>query len=77
MKLYKVTWNHPDEGKCVHWAGSKTEAERALRSAINDLGKETDYQETGGPTSINAVEIPTDKEGLLKWLNTWFDRENG
>jgi hypothetical protein len=63
MKLYKITATDPDEGVMLTWAGTQADAKRIRK-------------EQGG-VSIDEVDVPTDKPGLLAWLNAHFDRDNG
>jgi len=34
-------------------------------------------EEAQGPEGVRLVEIPTDKEGLIEWLNANFTTDNG
>lgn len=57
MKLYRISTSN----KTV-WAGSQAEAATA-RKHLTDAGVKRADIET------ETVEVPTDKQGLLKWLN--------
>lgn len=68
MKLYKITAKTTrnidvsSDFKSTKWAGSQTEAAKA-RKEFMDRGfkrAELDTQD---------VEVPTNKDGLLNWLN--------
>lgn len=72
MKIYRITLSTGDEGIVQAWAGSKDEAKRKLREMKGNY--EQADQMTG---DIEAMDIPTDKAGLLSWLNAYFDRDNG
>lgn len=70
MKLYRVTCSWDDvDGYPVFWAGTKRDAQRIQ----NYIFKET---ETGGchdgaalgDPEIEEVNVPTDKKGLLAFL---------
>jgi hypothetical protein len=59
----------PDEGCCVSWHATEREA-RAYEPAAGDA-----YE-----CSVERVEIPNDREALLRWLNLPFSitvRDNG
>ncbi len=72
MKLYRCNFYDKSEGTCVSWHGSKVEAERHLRSQQKDRG-----EDATGPESVTAVDVPTNKTSLIKWLNDHFNRDNG
>lgn len=63
MRLYKITANDGTAGSETHWVGSKAEgvAKRKQLATEGWTRKEIDEVE---------VEVPTNKEGLLQWLNT-------
>lgn len=76
MKLYKITnafgeFTHKDivvcgAGECV-WAGTQADARKA-RIAFEAAYKE--LPSTKRPRiEVEEVEVPTDKQGLLAWLN--------
>lgn len=59
MKLYRVS--SEDKGKLVtKWSGTQADS-RKDKKAMKDNGN--DFIE------IEEVDVPTDKAGLLKWLN--------
>jgi len=58
MKLYKITARN----EATTWAGSQTEAAKA-RKEFMELG----YKRADLDTQ--DIDIPTDKVGLLNWLN--------
>lgn len=64
MLLYKTTYTDPkpemdDLATVVIWGGSLTEASKA-RSGAKSRGFKPETQ---------TVEVPTNKAGLLEWLN--------
>ena len=71
MKLYKVTcmWDDID-GIPVFWAGTKRDAQRIKAHIIreNKDGGTYDGATMGDPPEIEAVDVPTDKNGLLRFL---------
>ncbi len=72
MKLFRCDKNDSDMGTMLSWHASKREAEVELRRHQKERGGDS-----CGPESVTAVDIPTDKAGLLKWLNIEFKNDNG
>ena len=64
MKLYRIQAAHDDEGTIYAWAGTQADAKKAAK-VMND---EHHFKLRDDPT-IEVVEVPTDKKGLLRWLN--------
>lgn len=73
MKVYKISYHHPDIGCQLAWAASQREAKKALREIIAGYDNPQDAE----PGNIEQVDIPTDKAGLIDWLNRWVDTDNG
>lgn len=62
MRLYKFTADDEHSPGRVQWGGSKAEGV-AFRKEMAEKGyKRNQMAET-------EVDVPTDKAGLLKWLN--------
>lgn len=58
MRLYKVTFENGTDERSVRWAGTQADANAVKKSV--------------GPTAepeVEEVDVPTDKPGLLAWLN--------
>lgn len=74
MKIYRCDFAEGgnDRGNLVSWHPSKQEADKNLRKLQKERGEDAD-----GPEGVEAVEIPTDKAGLLGWLNQHFTTDNG
>jgi hypothetical protein len=72
MKLYRCNCYDKDQGSLVSWHASKADAERELRKWQKDRG-----EDARGPEGVDAVEIPTDRRGLLAWLNANISTDNG
>ena len=68
MRLYRRTYSDPDHGTCLSWHRSEADAKQAAR---------IDRLEIGRHSSIEPVDVPTTKAGLLRWLNDNLDRANG
>lgn len=60
MQLYLTTAEDKDHKPVVKWSGTQTEA-RNQRKEMKNLG--LSFIET------EAVDVPTNKTGLLTWLN--------
>lgn len=73
MKLHRITVKHPQEGTCYIWCRTQLDVAQQKRELKNTLmaGLEKDA------LTVEQVEIPTDKGGLVDWLNANFDRHNG
>jgi hypothetical protein len=71
MRLYRITMSHADLGTLIGWAGSKREANSKL--AAHQREREG---EACGPEGVESVEVPTDKLGLIAWLNAYLDVDN-
>jgi hypothetical protein len=72
MKVIRLSYWDSDNGCCLSWHRNKSEAEKHLSHLSEDGRLNGD-----GPTTIKTVEIPTDKDGLIDWLNANFDTDNG
>lgn len=76
MRVYRIDYMSPHSTNCVVWAMNKAEAKRI----VSDIRKHPeDYNDADlnyEPT-ISLVEVPTDKAGLVYWLNAHFNTDNG
>lgn len=70
MKLIRLSWHDKDEGTCYEWHSSKDAASKARTQKRNKY-----HEPKLG--EIESVEVPTDKTGLVAWLNRHFIRDNG
>jgi hypothetical protein len=75
MKVYKVYWHTVDMGGQLSWHATKRDAEHDLAEAI--AIREAGGEGVGGPEGIDVEDIPTDKAGLIKWLNHNLSTDNG
>ena len=71
MKLYRVDEYNPWEGNIVHWCSSLEEVAQIRELILNN--PDNSFEDF----HFHSVVIPTDKKGLLKWLNSNFNRDNG
>jgi hypothetical protein len=69
MKLYRIQARHNEEGTIYAWVGTQADAKKAAK-AMDD---EHHFKLYTDPT-IEVVEVPTDKKGLLRWLNVYVGR---
>jgi hypothetical protein len=70
MKLWLVTWHcdgdHPS-GVAKDWYASKAEAMGRKR----ELERDPDGHSFSQLYSVEAVDVPKDKAGLIRFLNTY------
>lgn len=59
MKLYKITTEGRNQ---TVWAGSQTESAKARKELTEAGVKRSEIKTT-------EYDVPTNKDGLLKWLN--------
>jgi hypothetical protein len=75
VKLYAVRFHDRDHGATLAWFPSLATAKHDLaekRRRAKMLGLEP-----SGAEQVEPIEVPTDRTGLLHWLNTNFNRDNG
>jgi hypothetical protein len=72
MKLYRIQAVHDEYGTMYAWAGTQANAKKAAKE-MDDMHH---FKLDADPT-IEVVEVPTDKKGLLRWLNVYVSRCNG
>ncbi len=74
MKLYRVDHYEDHTGCHVSWHASRRDAERELREAQQAglvAGMEISQFD-----SVTLVDVPTDKRGLIDWLNIFLVEDN-
>ena len=67
MRVWRAQGRDPHLGTIQVWATSERNARILFR---NDYGGMK-------PLSVEALEIPTTKAGLVEWLNRNFNTDNG
>jgi hypothetical protein len=72
MKIYRCDKYDVIRGRLVSWHASRREAERELRDFQRERG-----ETASGPEGVEEVNLPTNKAGLLIWLNSNLDTDNG
>ncbi len=72
MRLYKITATDDNfgNGNVVAWAGTQADAKAEAKTMQTEFESET-------KPVITEVDFPTDKPGLLTYLNLHFARDNG
>lgn len=83
MKIWRLSYNDSAMGRLVSWHPSKAEAARALardrrdyRQAAKESPDNPNVAAMDGE-EIQQWDVPTDKAGLIKWLNSWVNTDNG
>ena len=69
MKVYKVEWRRGD-GVVFEWFATKAEAKQAIREIKDAKGEDAEVFD-----EPSLYDIPTDKKGLVRWLNLWHGGE--
>tara|TARA_R100000544_G_C2221477_1_gene57829 strand:- start:84 stop:353 length:270 start_codon:yes stop_codon:yes gene_type:complete len=78
MKFYSFHKKHSANGQGeMHWFTSKAEAESKLRIEIKDNPYDEYMRDNVYELSaVHRIEIPTDKKGLLHFLQNYVNIEN-
>lgn len=72
MTVWRCNCYDSNLGTLVSWWSSKQGATAKLLRFTKERG-----EKAAGPEGVEQVTIPTDKEGLLDWLNAHFTSDNG
>lgn len=72
MQVYRMEYHDPDDGSLLEWHSAKKDAVRRLKYLQWKRGTSP-----AGPEGIEKVYIPTDKDGLIRWLNFNLSTDNG
>lgn len=72
MKVYCAAVYDSLEGEILVWASSLRAVKSVARKYIHRNDGDGRYL-----VGITTYEIPTDRKGLINWLNTHFDTDNG
>lgn len=70
MKVYELAHMDASEGACLSWHASKNAVAHALADIRKEHGRDT-------PFVVTPHDIPTDRDGLISWLNTHVTTDNG
>lgn len=68
MKLYRISYDDPQQGGCVQWVGSLAEAARCRAAIRKRLGDRNPIMLT------SAKDVPTSKDQLIHFLNIFAGR---
>ncbi len=71
MKIYRCAFHDASLGLMLTWHSSRRQAEHELRRL------QSQRDAPSGVEAVELVEIPTDRNGLLSWLNRNFGSDNG
>ena len=71
MKLYKISVEKPSGGRIVVWEGTQ-HAAKVIAKRLR-----LEHPDFDMPVVVEGIEFPTDKPGLLVYLNEHFNRDNG
>lgn len=72
MKVWRCQMYDEGLGAILSWHRSQREARASLREF-----QERREGPAVGPEGVELVEIPTDKTGLIRWLNRNCESDNG
>lgn len=72
MKLYRCTKYDNALGTLLSWHPNRRDAKAELRRHQLERG-----DTACGPECVESVDVPTDKAGLLTWLNRNLHADNG
>jgi len=65
MKVYRVRYLI-DSGLAHEWFATKAEAKQAIKEIKDERGDDALFE-----SEPELRVIPTDKKGLVQWLNLW------
>jgi len=70
MKMWRLVWQDPHEGKQIIWARRSWEVERECKFAYEEFGYVRGYN--WPKYSVEEIDVPTDDAwALVNWLNTF------
>ena len=69
MRVWRTVFWDDSAGKMYSWHASAREATKAQA--------ENKRTRTGMAMEVEPIDIPTDKKGLLEWLNSNLEYDNG
>jgi hypothetical protein len=76
MKLWRITFGVDNgySGEGYLYCRSRAEAQKEARRLVVDGGH--DEAQMDGPPQIEPMEVPTDKDGLISYLNHHHSQSN-
>lgn len=72
MNIWRCNCYDKDLGQLVSWHATRKKATEYLLNFKEERG-----EEPVGPEGIVLVQLPTDKHGLIHWLNDNVGTDNG
>lgn len=70
MTVFKLTYRHLQDGRCIEWFSTRTECRQRGRSLMED-------KQIEGPSVFEEASLPTSKIRMIEWLNANLNRDNG
>lgn len=70
MKIYRATYWDRDLGQMLSWHSNKSSAKIWVSEMLENGPSQ-------GPYGFELWDIPTDKKGLIDWLNANLKSDNG
>jgi len=70
MKIWKAFYRS-FEGNFVSWHATRAEAVTWMKAIKNDQGP------AQGPTGVEEMDCPTERDAFIEWLNANMNTENG
>jgi hypothetical protein len=68
-RVWRVAHSTTQEGMLIEWYASEREADQAIRTKCD--------ADPSACVSKECIIIPSSRRGLVRWLNAWFDTDNG
>ena len=73
MRICRTRYHTWEDGCLVHWCANLEEG----NSFLTDLKRNRGDDHVQEPINVEMIEIPTDKAGLIRWLNVNVNTDNG
>ena len=74
MNVWKISFHDRDHGALVFWETNETAATMLLKSLQRE--QRECGQVSQGVERVQRINIPTDKRGLIRWLNENYRNDN-
>lgn len=72
IRFFELWWSDPDEGSCLAWAETVTDA------VVKKAAIRADYPRGKKPkVRVTRCTVAADSAGIVHWLNIHFTRNNG
>jgi hypothetical protein len=81
MQIYKVSWIDPYQGMQLRWQSCMRDAKKVKTQITKEYVEQEKLAEAETPmipeVTIDLVDFPKGKKGILAWLNAHFTSDNG